>query len=200
MALTYKTKSSDFKRIPAGSHIAVCDIVADVGLQETFFGTKQQCYLRFEIPDERWEYEKDGKKMEGPGVIGNFYTASMSKKANLRQLLENWRGRQFTKEEAENFDISSILGKPCMLSVVESESSDGTKYSNIASVSPLPKGIPAPKAELPLLFYYEGDKSQYSKLPEWIRKKIDTQVPAPDAEEPSYDRSNPEINDSDIPF
>ena len=32
MALTFKTKGSDFKRLPAGTHIAVCDIVAAVGL------------------------------------------------------------------------------------------------------------------------------------------------------------------------
>ena len=42
MALTFKTKGSDFKRLPAGTHIAVCDIVAAVGLPETFFGAKQQ--------------------------------------------------------------------------------------------------------------------------------------------------------------
>lgn len=202
MGMTYKTKSSDFKRIPPGSHIAVCDIVADIGLQETFFGTKRQVYLRFEVPQERWKYEKDGKQMEGPGVIGNFYTASMSNKANLRKLLEGWRSKQFTKEEAERFDISSVLGKPCMLAVTESESNDGTKYSNISSISPLPKGMPAPGAELPLLLYYEGDKSMFAALPEWIRKKIEMAVPEPDAEEPVVDYTRGDelsITDDDLP-
>ena len=203
MALHFKTKGSDFKRIPAGSHIAVCDIVAAVGLQETFFGTKQQVYLRFEVPDERWKYEKDGEQREGPGVIGNFYTASMSKKANLRKILEGWRSKAFDEQAAATFDIASVLGKPCMISVSES-TSDGTTYSNIASISPLPKGVPAPKAELPLLLYHEGDKSMFDKLPEWIRKKIENAVPESDSQEPEIQRGdssfNPEITDDDIGF
>lgn len=202
MALTYRAKGTDFKRIPPGSHIAVCDIVADVGLQETFFGTKRQVYLRFEVSEERWSYEKDGRQMEGPGVIGNFYTASMSKKANLRKVLEGWRGKAFTEQEAEKFDIASVLGKPCMVTVQES-TSDGTTYSNIVAVGPVPKGIALPKAELPLLLYHEGEKGAYPKLPEWIRKKIDQAVPESDAEEPSVDyrqNDNAEITDSDIPF
>src|ERR1700722_12475978 len=81
MSLTYGTGGGgDYKRIPPGSHIAVCDIVADVGLQESaFYGTKRKVYVRFEVPAERWEYEKDGKKAVGPGVIGAFFTASMHK-------------------------------------------------------------------------------------------------------------------------
>lgn len=205
MSLTYKAKGGESKRIPAGSHIGVCDIVADIGLQESnFYGTKRKVFIRFEVPRERWKYEKDGQQLEGPGVIGNFYTASMHKKASLRKALEGWRGRAFTEPEAEKFDISSILGKACMLTVQESEGNDGNTYSNIVAISPLPKGMLAPGSELPLLLYHDGDKSMYSKLPEWIRKKIDEQVPEPEAEEPvvdySQDRSNPEIDDSDIPF
>ena len=143
---------------------------------------------------------KDGEQREGPGVIGNFYTASMSKKANLRKILEGWRSKAFDEQQAATFDIASVLGKPCMISVSES-TSDGTTYSNIASISPLPKGVPAPKAELPLLLYHEGDKSMFEKLPEWIRKKIETAVPEPDAEEPVYQRNDSqEITDDDIPF
>ena len=199
--LTYKAKGGDGKRISAGSHIAVCDIVADVGLQEsTFYGTKRKVYLRFEVPEERWKYEKDGKQMEGPGVIGNFYTASMHKKASLRKVLEGWRGRAFTEPEAEKFDIASVLGKACMIAVQES-SNDGNTYSNIVGISPLPKGILAPGSELPLLLYHEGDKSMFDKLPEWIRKKIENAVPDSESEEPVIQRDdNQEITDDDIPF
>lgn len=203
--INFATKGSDFKRLKPGTHIGVCDIVAVVGLQETFFGTKEQVYIRFEVPDERWKYiDKEGVDREGPGVIGNFYTASMSKKANLRKLLEGWRSKQFSEQEAKTFDIASILGKPCMLSVQESTSGENT-YSNIASISPLPKGVSAPKAELPLLLYHEGDKSMFDKLPEWIRKKIETAVPEPDAEEPTIQRGDTdfdplEITDADVGF
>ena len=136
-------------------------------------------------------------------MIGNFYTANMSKKANLRKLLEGWRSKQFTEPEAAAFDITSILGKACFLNVTESTSGDGTTYSNIASISPLPKNMPAPKSELPLLIYHEGDKSMFDKLPEWIRKKIETAIPEPDAQEPAIDYStegsNFQATDDDLP-
>ena len=88
MALTFPVGGGggDFKRAPSGSHIAVCNMVADCGMQPgsaQFPAPKRKVYLRFEIPDERVEYEKDGRKMEGPLTIGKFYTASMNEKAAL---------------------------------------------------------------------------------------------------------------------
>lgn len=180
MAMKFKATGNgeDFKRAPAGSHIAVCNLVADVGLQpgsRMYPNPKHKIYIRFEIPAERVEYEKDGQKIEGPITIGSYYTASMSEKATLRKHLEGWRGRKFTDAEAEDFDVSAILGKACMLSVIENEH-DGKTFSNIASIGGLPKGLPAPTAENPLLYYAPDDDSKHDRLPEWLRKKIDEQL------------------------
>jgi hypothetical protein len=203
MPLTYKVNagSGDFKSVPSGSHIAICNLVADLGLQpgSTMYpNPKQQVYIRFEVPEERVEFERDGKKLNGPVVIGTTFTASMHEKANLRKQLEGWRGRKFTDEEAENFDVSSILGKPCMISVVETVKGDKV-YSNISSIGSLPKGVPAPKAENELLYYAEDDKTSYSSLPEWLRKKIDSQlVNRPETSTTNY--HGLEVTDDDIPF
>jgi hypothetical protein len=206
MPLTYKTSSGggDFKSVPSGSHIAICNLVADLGLQPgsgLYPDPKQQVYIRFEVPQERVEYEKDGKRIEGPIVIGNTYTASMHEKANLRKQLEGWRGRKFSDEEAEKFDVSSILGKGCMLSVVETEKG-GKIYSNIASISGLPKGFPAPKAENPLLFFSEEESSSFSELPEWLQKKINGQLTkrTPEVHAAAQNYHGLEITDDDIPF
>lgn len=169
----------DFKRLPAGSHIAICNLIADLGLQPgsaAFPNPKRQVYVRFEIPAERVEWEKDGVKHEGPQVIGKSYTASMNEKANLRKHLEGWRGKNFTDAEAEDFDLASVLGKPCMLIVSESENG-GKTYSNIASVGPMPKGIPAPTSENELLMYDDdNDHKTFNKLPPWLQEKIEKQI------------------------
>lgn len=169
----------DFKRAPAGSHIAVCNLVADCGLQpgsQAFPSPKRKVYIRFEIPAERVEYEKDGKTVEGPLTIGSFYTASMNEKATLRKHLEGWRGRKFTDDEAAAFDVSKIIGKACMISVVESESG-GKTYSNIAGIGSLPKGMPVPEAENGLLLYdADSGQAQYDLLPKWLKEKIDGQI------------------------
>jgi hypothetical protein len=213
MPLTCPTNSGkgDFDPIPAGSHIAVCDIVADIGVQpgsQLYPDAKRKIFIRFELPNERVEFEKDGKKMVGPRVIGKTYTASLHEKATLRHHLESWRGKQFTDGEAEKFDLSLILGQPCMLTVMQSQKESST-FSNIAGIGPLPKGI-GPKTIIPeitpLLYYPPDSISCYAQLPEWLRDKIDGQLikkpePKPQAAPGRPDAwDGTEISDDDIPF
>jgi hypothetical protein len=192
----------DFKRAPAGSHIAVCNLVADCGLQpgsQAFPNPKRKIYLRFEIPGERVEYEKDGKQVEGPLTIGSFYTASMNEKATLRKHLEGWRGKSFTDAEAGAFDVSKLLGQPCMLSVIESESG-GKTYSNIQNIGKMPNGIPAPKAENKLLYYADDEPGQFNELPKWLQEKIEGQLkPAKPAATETHG-SNDDFGGEAIPF
>jgi hypothetical protein len=207
MALTLPVGSNgggDFKRAPAGSHIAVCNLVADCGLQpgsQQYPAPKRKLYVRFEIPAERIEYEKDGKQVEGPLTIGSFYTASMNEKATLRKHLEGWRGKKFSDDEAAAFDVSALLGKACMLSVVESESG-GKTYSNIAGIGSMPKGVPSPKAENPLLYFdSESGSAELESLPKWLREKIESQLKPskPGASESHAGSGGDEFGD-DIPF
>lgn len=220
MALTFKAKGGggDFKSCPSGSHIAVCNLVADLGLQpgsQAYPDPKHKVYIRFEIADERVQYERDGKKFDLPVVIGQAFTASMHEKANLRKQLEGWRGRKFTDDEAEVFDVSAILGKPCMLNVVENRVGEKI-YSNIASISPVPRSVQAPNAENALLYYADESKDCFESLPEWLREKITNQVrlqashaSGTYANSPSYEHTDTVpleayestfITDEDIPF
>lgn len=207
MTMTFPTGGtpSEFKRVPAGSHIAVCNLIADCGMQPgsaLYPNPKRKLYVRFEIPTERVEYEKDGQTVEGPMTLGSFYTASMNEKATLRKHLESWRGRSFTDEEAAQFDVSSILGKACMLSVVHSESG-GKVYANIASIGAMPKGIPIPKGENPLLYYDEhSPAADLDKLPKWLQDKINGQIAVAAAtQEPEpMPKDAGAFEDDDIPF
>ena len=94
--LTYKARGAggDAVTVPSGSHLAICIIVADLGLQPgslAYPATKPQVYIRFEIPEERVKYDRDGHQVEGAAIIGRIFTASMHEKATLRQQLEAWR-------------------------------------------------------------------------------------------------------------
>lgn len=205
MAMNFATGGGggDFKRVPAGTHLAVCNLVADLGIQPgsgMYPDPKRQVVIRWEVPGERVEYEKEGQKVEGPQTISRTLTASMNEKAGLRKMLESWRGRKFTDEEAANFDVSSILGKACLLSVTETEKGSET-YSNVGNVSPLIKGMVSPGAENPLLYYGEDDTSQLQAMPKWIREKIEKQLEPVKRSEADIDadRAN-EFVDDDIPF
>lgn len=190
----------DFKRLSAGTHLGVCNVIADVGYQpgsQMYPDPKRKVVLRWEVPSERVEYEIDGKKHEGPMCISATFTASMSGKSNLRKFLEGWRGKKFTDEEAAAFDVSSVLGKACLLTIAETTKGDET-YSNVAGASPLMKGMVAPQAENPLLYYAEDDRGAFDKLPKRIREKIESQLPPPGAK--AKPAPVAEIADDDIPF
>lgn len=194
---------SDFKRLPAGSHVAVCNLIVDCGLQPgspSFPTPKRKVYIRFETPGETVEYEKNGEKIEGPMTIGRFYTASMNEKATLRAHLESWRGRSFSDAEASEFDVSAILGKACLLSVVESEHG-GKTYTNITSIGSLPKGCPVPTAQNPLLYYGEDSPAaDLVKLPQWLQDKVNNQLTGPTITPSSSTPPEDEFVDDPIPF
>jgi hypothetical protein len=144
--------NGNFKRVPAGSHIARCFSIADLGTHTTNgqYGetTNRKVRLAWEIfgEDENNEplvTDVDGKSM--PLTINKTYTLSLGEKANLRKDLAAWRGRDFTADELKAFDVSSVLGVYCMLNVTLSET-NGKTYSNIAGISPLHKSMEKPKA------------------------------------------------------
>lgn len=138
MGLTVSENSgSTFKSAPAGTHVARCIRIIDIGTQHGEYQGKptvrRQIIVMWELPNELMDDDK-------PFVCAAFYTASLSEKAKLRKDLEAWRGRAFTNEELAGFDLKAILGKPCMLSIVERESG-GTKVGGVIA---LPKGTPVP--------------------------------------------------------
>lgn len=201
---------TDFKKVPAGCHFAICNMVVDMGWQETTFKqqAKQQhkVYIRWEVPDERVTYEKDGQQIQGPCNIGATYTLSLSEKANLRKLLEIWRGVPFTSQELRGFDITTIAGKCCQIMVQHKTVGDKT-YANIIGVMGLSKdqkerGRKA-QSEVGVLVYSldEPDPHVYQQLPNWLKDKLETRIPAPglhtaNAQTPTGD----DFEDDDIPF
>ena len=125
----------NFIPCPPGQHSAVCVDIVDMGLLEVKFGKeapKSQHKIRIV-----WQVEEvmaDNR----PFIVQRRYTLSLHEKATLRKDLESWRGKQFTAEELEGFDLEVLLGIPCLLNVIQ-EKKDGSTYANVASIMRLPK-------------------------------------------------------------
>ena len=151
-----KPDGGNFTPVPPGNHIAICYRFIDMGTQLVEWKgakkTQRKVLISWELPTELMtEGEMAGK----PFTIGRRYTWSMSEKANLRHDLESWRGKAFTEEDfsgPKRFDVKNILGKPCLLSIVQ-ESKEGTTYSNIKSVASIPKGMTAPDPINPPVYF-----------------------------------------------
>lgn len=158
-------EGGSFELVPAGVYSAVCTRVIDLGLQHNMkFGKDEhKVLIQFEI---------DAKMTDGkPFMIGNRYTVSLGQKAHLRADLESWRGRPFTQAELDAFDLRAVLGAPAMLNVMHSP--DG-KYSNIASIMPLPRGMQklAPVGELLCFDTENWDEAVFQKLSDKLKERI----------------------------
>jgi hypothetical protein len=202
----------NFDPVPQGPHAAVCDMFVDLGLQETtgkFAGKVQhKIYLRWQIPGHRLSYEKDGAQIEGPMTVGAKYTLSLHEKAALRKLLQSWRGRAFTEAELKQFDVTTILGKPCLLSVSHAPKDGGGVYANIDSAMRLPEGMPVPALEGEPLIYDADNLGTFEKLRPWLQDLIKAQkLPAeadkandPDSWRDKVDAGLEYADDSEVPF
>lgn len=169
--------SSQKELIPAGNYIARCYQMIQIGTVDEIINneTKQMNKVRigWELPTETRVFSVE--RGEQPFVISKEYTLSLSDKANLRKMLASWRGKDFTEEQAKCFDISVLIGIPCMLNVIHKLSKDGTKtYQEIGSVSPMPKGVVCPDQvnKNSLLEYDNFDYVLFDSLPDFIKDKI----------------------------
>lgn len=159
--------NGDFEQAPTGNHLARCVRLIDLGTQHgTYEGkptVRNQVLISFELCNEAMS---DGR----PFMISEFYTNSLNEKAKLRAHLEAWRGRAFTEEELNGFDLQNILGKPCMVSVVVNDKG----RSRIGGIASLPKGLTAPESvNTPSAFWIEEwDQTTFDAMPDGIKKII----------------------------
>lgn len=172
--LTKDSGGKGFDPVPEDTHIARCITVVDIGIQDTFFGKKEQVYLGFEIPSIRVEWDdKEGVHHTGAALIGSTYTNSIHAKSILGQHLTSWRGKAFSDEEREGFEVFNVLGAPCLISVVHKMKGNNT-YANINGIMRLPKGMVAPNPDGEQIAYSPQDATKignFVKLPEWLQKK-----------------------------
>lgn len=207
MAINATDSGTSRELIPAGNYIARCYQMIEIGtVAENIMGKQviaKKVRVGWELPNELRTFE--GK--ERPLVISKEYTLSMNEKANLRKDLASWRGKDFTQEEAKCFDITKLLGVPCMLNIIHKPgASDPTKiYERIAGITGIPKGVTPPQQITPtyLLSYDSFDESKFDDLPDFIKDKMKTSLEYGSMKNPhhknmdSSDISGPE---DDLPF
>lgn len=168
MSLTVNgTSGANIAPIPQGTYLAVCNMLVDLGVQfnEAYKNSSRKVLIGWEIPEETIELE-DGTHTR---TINKRYTASLNEAATLRQDLAAWRGRDFTPEELAAFDLRSIVGASCMISIIHREY-NGKTYANVSSIMALPKGTQKGKlSENALVFDLDtATVDDVEKLPRWI--------------------------------
>jgi len=175
MSLTVK-ETSNYVPPPAGTHYGRCFGVVDLGTQPSdMYGPKPRIMLMWELPNERVEYEEDGKKKERPQTISKEYGASLGTKADLRKHLDAWRGKPFSKEELEGFHLPNIIGAPCVITIQHKPKAAGGISAKVVAVAAVPKGTIVPDLFHKKVAFdiQDGNESDsFKALPEWVQKKV----------------------------
>lgn len=200
----------DFDPIAQGVHQAICYGLFDLGTQfsDKFGNWSHKILLCWEIPEERIQIEKDGKKFDLPRAVSKEYTLSLGTKANLRKDLETWRGKAFTADELSGFDVKNILGKNCLIQIIHQPKGEKI-YANVSSITPLMKGVQPKNPENIIKYFAFGDCNDIpEETPEWIVKKIQASKewkalntdPSHPEELPPVDSYSQNIDEDSIPF
>lgn len=171
------TGGASYEPIASGSYPARCYSMIHIGtIEETILGTTKKLNkvrITWEMPTELKVFKEENG--EQPQVISKEFTLSLHEKATLRNFLKNWRGKDFTEEEAKAFDIEKLVGAPCMINITHKQSKDGTKtYAEIGSISPMPKGLVCPdQINKSFIFTYDDfDLQKFNTLPDYIKNKM----------------------------
>jgi hypothetical protein len=200
------TGGGDFTPAPAGTHVARCIKLIDIGTHHgEYQGTpnvRNQVIVQWELPNETMEIEGEQK----PFVVSQFYTNSLSEKANMRKDLEAWRGKQFATDELMGFDLMNILGKPCMLTVLH-EIKDGKTKGKVSGVTAMPKGMQCP-AQVNESFSFwidEWNDNKFAALSEGFKRLVmesDEYKEAftPPGQRAAVKEAAKQTEDDDIPF
>ncbi len=126
--------------------------------------------IDWELPTEMKVF--DPEKGEQPQSISKDYTASFNEKSNLYKDLSSWLG---DLSQYDEFELTQILGRDCMVNIQHKTSGAGNVYAYVAAVMPMPQGIECPPPVNPQFvwdFEDNFDDGVLENMHEYFRDKI----------------------------
>ena len=163
--------TGNIEKLESGVYTATSCAIVDLGLQknEKFEKTQRKFMMIWEIVGEY--VEVNGEQLSR--TMSKEYSFSLHEKSSLRGDLQAWRGRAFTEEELQGFNLLNILNKSCQLQIIKEEK-NGKTYNNIVSIMGLPKGTEITGLDDTYYFDIETTESwkNWQRIPAWIQEKI----------------------------
>lgn len=167
MGILARDSGGDLEPIPVGIHRALCINVFDVGIQKGFQdGPPAHKVVVL------WELEPRSETSGKRYTITKTYTLSIHDKSTLGADLTSWRGKTFTEEERQGFDLDKIKGKPCQLNIVP----NGDK-AKVASVLPAQRERDKDGASVPSIHWAAETSADY--IPKFVTRIIGEQLTHP---------------------
>jgi hypothetical protein len=146
-----KPSDGNFVRLmpPTGFAAGVCCDVVDRGMHtnEKYGKTQHKISIHWlleaKIPSGEWTHPHTGEKTTVPAdlagkpfMVSEWFTMSLHPDSNLRKLLRQWRGRDFTEAELGVFDLQNVVGVRCVLNIGHNQGRNGKWYTNVEGAAP----------------------------------------------------------------
>ena len=200
----------DFEKHPAKPSSLICTRIIDKGT--VFNAIKQESKRKISFVFESSECMTTGDFAGKPFLLFGNFNYSMYQNSLMCKFIEGWLGKRFTDQaEADNFDLSTLLGKTLFASIVHNGD-----FVNIDSPMPVPDGLPVPviQGDSYLFSFQAPDVKAWGKISEKMREKmmlvpeyqewVDSPIPGPDSfddEIPgSEEPAKKDDFDDDLPF
>ena len=117
MSLTISSDGSgeNLPKLQKGIYLGTCYRIVDLGTTDQEYkgqkSKKTRVHITFEVTEALDPTTNQASMEDGrPFAVSKTYTASLFEMAALRKDLESWRGKSFTEEELQGFDISNLIG------------------------------------------------------------------------------------------
>ena len=133
MPIIAKENKGEFSTPPEALHSAVCCDVVDKGVVTSQWGESHQVQIR-------WQLEDLDPKTNKPYIVMRKFRLSLHEKSSLRPMLESWRGRKFSPEDLEGFDLERLIGVNCQVQIIHNIANNGKTYANVQACVPAAKG------------------------------------------------------------
>lgn len=168
-------EGGQYENPPAGSHLARCIHVIDLGTQKHSYAgeewTSRDVRITWELPTELMEGKYNPEVKGKPFAVSKTFKQSLHSASSLRGFLESWRGKKFTKEELAGYDPRKLPGVPCRITLIENGD-----YINVDGIARVGNSEKCPEQINPSI-YFSLEPDQYSPgsfaaLTEKTREKI----------------------------
>ncbi len=191
MSFIVKNTSEEYEQPKNNLYNAVCVDLEDLGfVDSTWQGevkTQHKIRLIFQLDCLNSKNK--------PFYVSGRYTVSLHAKSGLRKALVAWRGKDFTKEEEQAFDLESLLGKSCKL-LIQNVEKDGKTYTNIGNFLPPDKGQASPDVSG---YVRKIDRQDY-KIPDGVLKMRNSKLVESVQDSESHGEPPAFDTNDDLPF
>jgi hypothetical protein len=153
------TGDGEYTPAPSGNHVAVCIAFIDLGTQRRK-KYQSEAYEETEMIFLCWELTD----VAGRPVVGRDFRASLHTKSHLRQWVKNWRGKDLGEEE--EFDLTKLVGKKCVLTIEHKRSGDRT-FATVSNLMAPIKGLAVPDPERTPYCWTRMDGTPF-RGPDWL--------------------------------